>query len=55
MKKMKKLYIGAASGKNVGYVKFITDEIRRAVGDEADAVKACILNLKQSVEKISKI
>lgn len=44
--------VGAASGKNVGYVKFITDEIRRAVGDEADAVKACILNLKQSVEKI---
>lgn len=46
--------VGASSGKNVGYVKFITDEIRRAVGGETDAVKACILNLKNSVEKIRK-
>lgn len=46
--------VGASSGKNVGYVKFITDEIRSAVGGETDAVNACILNLKNSVEKIRK-
>ena len=44
--------VGAARGKNSGYVKFITDEIRRAIGDEEDAVKASILNVKQSVNKI---
>ncbi len=44
--------VSAASGKNGGYVKFITDEIKRAVGDETDAVRASIRNVKQSVEKI---
>lgn len=46
--------VGAASGKNSGFVKFITDEIRRAVGEETDAVRASILNVKQSVAKIEK-
>ncbi len=32
-----------------GYVKFITDEISRAIGDEGDEYKACILNVKNSV------
>ncbi len=44
--------VGAASGKSSGYVKFITDEIRQAVGDEIDPVKASILNVRQSVCKI---
>ncbi len=44
--------VGAAYGQNGGYIKFITDEIRLAVGDETDAVKACVLNVKHSVEGI---
>ena len=36
-----------------GYVGFITEEIRCAVGAETDAVKASILNVKQSVSKIT--
>lgn len=47
--------VGAALSKNAGYVKFITDEIRRAVGEETDGVKASILNVKQSVSKIKKL
>lgn len=46
--------VGAAAGKNSGFVKFITDEIRLAVGEETDSVKASILNVKQSVVKIEK-
>ncbi len=44
--------VSAAVKENGGYVKFITDEIKRAVGEEKDAVKASILNVKQSVCKI---
>ena len=44
--------VSAAVTQNSGYVKFITDEIKRAVGDETDAVKASVLNVKQSVCKI---
>ncbi|MDE7440078.1 MAG: carbonic anhydrase [Clostridia bacterium] len=47
--------VGASLKQNGGYVKFITDEIRRAVGDETDAVKASILNIKQSVSKIENL
>ncbi|MDE6585745.1 MAG: carbonic anhydrase [Clostridia bacterium] len=47
--------VGAAAGKNGGYVKFITDKIRSAIGEETDAVKASILNIKQSVSKIEKL
>ena len=47
--------VGAASKKNGGYVKFITDEIRLAIGEETDAVKASVLNIKQSVSKIEKL
>lgn len=46
--------VGASFKENGGHVKFITDEIRRAIGDERDAEKACILNVKQSVEKIKR-
>ena len=35
-----------------GYIKFITDEIKRAIGDEKDEYKACCLNVKQSIEMI---
>ncbi len=35
-----------------GYVKFITDEIRFAIGDEKDDYKACCLNVRRSVSII---
>ena len=35
-----------------GYIKFITDEIKRAIGDEKDEYKACCLNVKQSIAMI---
>lgn len=47
--------VGAAAGQNGGYVKFITDEIRRAVGLETDGVKASVMNVKQSVAKIERL
>ena len=37
---------------NEGYVKCITDEILRAVGDEKDEEKACILNIENSCRVI---
>ena len=47
--------VGAATTANSGYVGFIADEIRRAVGDERDAVTASILNIKHSVAKIKRL
>ena len=44
--------VGAAVKKNGGFIGFITDEIRAAIGEGVDAVKASILNVKQSVSKI---
>ena len=44
--------VGAAGGNCGGFVKFITDEIRKAIGGETDAVKASILNTQASVAKI---
>lgn len=35
-----------------GYIKFITDEIKLAIGDETDDKTACILNIKRSVSLI---
>lgn len=35
-----------------GYIKFITDEICNAIGDEKDEYKACCLNVRNSVEMI---
>ena len=32
-----------------GYIKFITDEIKTAIGDEKDDYKACWLNVRHSV------
>ena len=44
--------VGAALGENSGYVKHITDEIKRAIGTESDTLKASILNVRQSVSRI---
>lgn len=35
-----------------GYIKFITDEISQAIGDETDEVEACKLNVRHSLEAI---
>ena len=35
-----------------GYVKFITDEIRKAIGDETDDYTACCLNVQHSIKRI---
>lgn len=35
-----------------GYIKFITDEIKRAIGSETDDYKACCMNVRQSVSMI---
>ena len=35
-----------------GYIKFITDEIKLAVGDETDEYKACWLNVRHSIQII---
>lgn len=45
--------VGAAlSSKPSGFVKYITDEILKAVGDEKDELTACRLNVKNSVSVI---
>ncbi len=42
--------VGAAMGHvPSGYVKYITDEIRKAIGEEKDAVRASCLNVERSV------
>lgn len=35
-----------------GYIKFITDEIKLAIGDEQDDYKACCLNVRRSLSLI---
>ena len=35
-----------------GYIKFITDEIRLAIGTERDDYRACCLNVRHSVRRI---
>ena len=35
-----------------GYIKFITDEIRAAIGSERDDYRACCLNVRHSVRRI---
>lgn len=37
-----------------GYIRYITDEIVKAIGDEKDEFKACCLNVKHSCEMIEK-
>ena len=35
-----------------GFVKFLTDEIKAAIGEEKDDYKACCLNVQNSIKKI---
>ena len=42
----------AMNGNPENYIKFITDEIRLAIGDEKDAAKACELNVAHSIRII---
>lgn len=45
--------VGATiTSKPSGFVKYITDEIRLAIGDEKDEFKACCLNVERSVSVI---
>ncbi len=42
----------ALSGGGNGFIKYITDDILEAVGDERDPYKACCLNVLHSVERL---
>ena len=42
----------AINHKPEGYIKFITDEIKTAIGDEKDDYRACWLNVRHSVDLI---
>ena len=45
--------VGAAIGHNAeNYIKYITDEISKAIGEEKDDYKACCLNVKNSMKVI---
>lgn len=45
--------VGAAmQGDPDGFVKYITDEIRKAIGDEKDEYRACCLNVEKGVSVI---
>ena len=45
--------VGAAIGHGAeGYIKFITDEIKKAIGEEKDDYAACCLNVQHSVKVI---
>lgn len=47
--------VGAAlEGGAEGYIKYLTDEIMSAIGDEKDAYKACALNVNKGVDVINK-
>lgn len=37
-----------------GFIKYITDDIREAIGEETDDYKACVLNVKHGVDRIRK-
>lgn len=44
----------AIEGDADGYIKFITDEIKLAIGDETDDYRACRLNVDRSISEIRK-
>ena len=45
--------VGAAlHGGGEGYIKYITDDILEAIGDEKDADEACRLNVKHGVKRL---
>ena len=37
-----------------GYIRYITDEIKKAIGEETDPYKASCLNVRHSVQEIEK-
>lgn len=42
----------ALTGGGEGYIRFLTDEILRAVGPERDETKACCLNVRHAVARL---
>ena len=44
----------ALDGHSDGFISYITDDIRQAIGDEKDPTVACRLNVEQGVERIRK-
>ena len=44
----------ALSGGGDGFIQYITDEILKAVGEERDPYKACILNVVHAVDRLKK-
>ena len=44
----------ALSGGGNGFIQYITDEILKAVGEERDPYKACILNVEHAVDRLKK-
>ena len=44
----------ALTGGGEGFISFITDEIREAVGMERDEDKACCLNVRHAVARLKK-
>lgn len=47
--------VAAAAGQTEGYIKRIADEIKYAIGEERDGVRASMLNVKHSVAKIKEL
>ena len=44
----------AINSEPAGYIRYITDEIKKAIGDETDPYKASCLNVRHSVQEIEK-
>lgn len=44
----------ALSGEGDGFIRYITDDILEAVGDERDPDKACCLNVEHAVTRLKK-
>ena len=42
----------ALAGGGHGFIRYITDDIRKAIGDERDPMKACCLNVRHAVERL---
>ena len=43
----------AINSEPAGYIRYITDEIKKAIGDETDPYKASCLNVRHSVQAVS--
>lgn len=46
--------LGSINHEPSGYIRYITDEIKKAIGDETDPYKASCLNVRHSVQEIEK-